>query len=298
MPTGVQTPPRPRGFEQFVTGDTAGLVYHISSGLPYSLEHTCQSDVICLVLGSIAGTAQYDCGERRPVLFRGETLAYHPPGTRLRFDASDVRHGFIAFAYPDRFQAAIDDGPRLSLHAGNRENLNAGGVRPLAQYVRRRILSRERLAKSEMQSLATLAWLEAARHLRPARRGRDARLSDDEFQRVREYVADHIGRTIYCADIAAAVGLPLRVVSDGIKTRTGSSLYQFVAEQRVEAARQLIERSALPLSEIAGTCGFSSQQHMTTVFGQRVGVTPMGLRSGFGDNRNCESATSGPAARR
>jgi len=280
MHPGTRALPRRRGFDQFVTTDSAGLVCHISSDLPYSLEHVCQSDVICLVLGSIAGTAQYDDGTPQPVLFRGDTLAYHPPGTRLRIDAAEVRHGFIAFSYPERFQAVIDDGPRLSGQSGNRENLNSDGVRHLAQYVRRRILSGERLARPEVQSLATLAWMEAARHLQPRRRARGTRLTDEEFRRVSEYVTEHIGRPIGCADIADAVGLPLRLVFDGVKARTGSSLYRFVTERRVDMALALIRRSDMALSEVASTCGFSSQQHMTSVFSQRVGVTPMGVRSG------------------
>jgi AraC-like DNA-binding protein len=34
----------------------------------------------------------------------------------------------------------------------------------------------------------------------------------------------------------------------------------------------------LPISEIASSCGFADQSHLTRVFRRRVGATPRGIR--------------------
>jgi len=53
-----------------------------------------------------------------------------------------------------------------------------------------------------------------------------------------------------------------------------------VIERRVERARGLIERAALPLKQVAAACGFTDQAHMTRVIKARLGVTPGQLQKG------------------
>ena len=51
-----------------------------------------------------------------------------------------------------------------------------------------------------------------------------------------------------------------------------------VVERRIERARQLLRTGDLALKEIAATCGFSDQAHMTRAFRQSYGVTPRRFR--------------------
>ncbi|WP_373686898.1 helix-turn-helix domain-containing protein [Paraburkholderia youngii] len=84
--------------------------------------------------------------------------------------------------------------------------------------------------------------------------------------------------SLSCADIAAVLDLPVRVVFDGVKARTGYSLYRFVLEKRISAAAQMLRATDAPLCEVAAVCGFSSQQHMTALFSERIGTTPLRFR--------------------
>lgn len=56
-------------------------------------------------------------------------------------------------------------------------------------------------------------------------------------------------------------------------------MHQFLLDKRVEQAAALLTNSSLSIAEIAYACGFSSQSHMTTVFGKRVGVPPAQYRT-------------------
>jgi AraC family transcriptional regulator len=271
-----------RGMEQFGVppSSTPGLAYWRSSTKPYTLDYTTTSDTICLVFGHIATQTRYDDEPARPLAFRPETAAFHPRGCRLRVDAKAVSEGFVAFSYAN----ASESGPGRNAiaplqHAGNRENIGVEGIRHLIRYARARLMGATQPDPWEMQCLSTLVHVEIEQALsRPVPR-RTPRLTDAGFDRLEAYIRDHIDSTITCADLARELDLPLRSVFDAVKARTGQSLYRLVVERRLDAAMHLLRESDMPLCEVAAACGFASQQHMTTLFSQRRGMTPRRARS-------------------
>lgn len=282
--TGGTAPIPYRGLEQFdLVASTPGLDYCVSGERSYALDLSNDTDVICLLLGGIVSEAKFDDDASRPLTFQAETSAFHPRGGNVRVKAGAVRHGFVAFSYSEEFQRHADDGnlgrARLS---GSRNNIQPEGIRNLARYARHRVLSNEGFSQLEVQCLATLVYLETIRHLESVREPRKATLSDREFQLVCDYIAQELDGNITCAKIAAAVGLPLRVIFDGIKARTGYTPYRFVIEKRIEASLHMLTHSDLPISEIAFACGFSSQQHMTAVLSDKLGNTPQRIRKAQG----------------
>jgi AraC family transcriptional regulator len=103
-------------------------------------------------------------------------------------------------------------------------------------------------------------------------------LSDHAFDTIAAFVDAELGSDMTCARLAAAARVPLRVVFDGMKMRTGMSPYRFVMEKRVERAQAMLRNSDMPISEIALACGFSSQQHLTSTLSARLGRTPQRIR--------------------
>ncbi|MFM0336941.1 helix-turn-helix domain-containing protein [Paraburkholderia fungorum] len=258
-----------------------GLEYCISGAQPYTLEIHTPSDMICLLLGTIDSQTRYDNGPMLPLTFRAETAAFHPRGGRMQIDAQLVRHGFIAFRYDDTFQRRTTDRCTDALRRrGNRSNLGADAIRHLVRYARLKVPPERarRVDSWEIECLATLAWIETTRHLENTADKRKPGISDAEFSRLEQYVADNLEHNLSCADIAATLDLPVRVVFDGVKARSGYSLYRFVLEKRISAAAQMLRTTAAPLCEVAAACGFSSQQHMTALFSERIGTTPLRFR--------------------
>lgn len=271
-----------RRIERFsVVAGAPGLEYCISGAQPYTLELHNPSDMICLLLGTIVSQTRYDDGPMLPLTFRAETAAFHPRGGSMHIDAQRVGHGFIAFRYSDAFPRRISDryadAPR---RAGNRSNLGADAIRHLVRYARLKMPLERSLPVDpwEIQCLATLAWIETTRYLENTADKRQPGISDTEFANLEDYVADNIEHGLSCADIAAVLDLPVRVVFDGVKARTGYSLYRFVLEKRITAAAQMLRTTDAPLCEVAAACGFSSQQHMTALFSERIGTTPLRFR--------------------
>ncbi|WP_027794455.1 helix-turn-helix domain-containing protein [Paraburkholderia acidipaludis] len=272
-----------QGFEQFgLASGAPGLDYCISGAEPYLLDSINRNDVICLLLGDIASEARYDDEQLAAHTFKGETLAFHPKGSRMWINALEVRQRFIAFRCQDTLlEPMCERGAAALRRNGNVDNIAAAAIQHLVRYARRKVAGTGRLDPWEAQCVGTLACLETVRALeRPA--PRKIALSDTQFARMEEFIAANLAENLTCPQIAGALDLPVRAVVDGVKGRTGYSLYRFVVDKRVEAAATLLRDTDLPISDIAFGCGFSSQQHMTSVFAERLGVTPMRLRKGAG----------------
>lgn len=270
----------PQGLEQFqVRASAGGVSYCIAGPRPYHLEFANNVDVICLLLGDIVSRSRFEDDLEADLVFQGDTAAFHPRDGLVRVRAEQVRHGFIAFGYSSAFQDLTDDnGIEALRRAGTRNNVHRGEIKHLARYVRERIRARQRLEPLEVQSLATLIYVNTLRSLDTVRDREGVRLSDDEFRRIRDFIDAELAGEISCESIAVAAGLPLRVVFDGMKARTGMSPYRFVIERRLSCARRMLLDSDLPISDIALACGFSSQQHLTSTMSAKLGETPRRLR--------------------
>ena len=82
------------------------------------------------------------------------------------------------------------------------------------------------------------------------------------------------------SDLAKAAGLSSSHFSSVFKSITGETPYSFVLRRRAEYARDLVIGTHEPLSWVAYEAGFSSQAHMTTVFGAVFCTTPAAMRDG------------------
>jgi AraC family transcriptional regulator len=273
---------RPRdfgGLEQFAArGSVGDIGYCIAGASPYALEFNNDDDVICLLLGDILSATKFEDDPERPLRFAGHTSAFHPRGGNVRVRADEVRRGFIAFSYGRKFEEAFDDiDLEPARRAGSRNNIRKASIDALAKYTLGRLSSPEPLSSFEMQSLASLLYLETIRAL-DLRTARPHGLSDAEFAAIRDYIDAELANEMTCARLASVAGVPLRVVFDGMRQRTGMSPHRFVLEKRIERAGSLLSSTRLSIAEIALACGFSSQAHMTSTLSKRLGITPRKLR--------------------
>jgi len=62
------------------------------------------------------------------------------------------------------------------------------------------------------------------------------------------------------------------------RATTGMTPHRYVLKRRLEQARQLLEHVESSIAEVAITCGFSSQAHLTLAFRKEFGVTPAEYR--------------------
>jgi AraC family transcriptional regulator len=103
-------------------------------------------------------------------------------------------------------------------------------------------------------------------------------LSQQKLRQAIAYIQDHLAQEISLTVIAAHLNMSHYHFCRLFKQSTGLSLHQYVIQQRVERAKQLLLHGKLSISEIAIACGFSHQSHLTRYFKRLTGVTPKTLR--------------------
>jgi AraC-like DNA-binding protein len=110
-----------------------------------------------------------------------------------------------------------------------------------------------------------------------ARRGRHSArggLAPWQERRAKGLLDANLDGEIRLADVARACGLSFGYFAHAFKRSTGLAPHRWLLQRRVERAKDLLQRSDLPLAEIALTCGFADQSHLGRVFGRMVGTPP------------------------
>ncbi len=99
-------------------------------------------------------------------------------------------------------------------------------------------------------------------------------LPPDRLRLAIEFINDRLEQDIKLADIAQIVNISQYYFSRLFKQSMGVTPYQYVIQQRVEKAKQLLKQKDLSIADIALRCGFNSQSHLTFCFRRATGVTP------------------------
>jgi len=186
------------------------------------------------------------------------------------------RHINIYF-HADKFDDALENSTSPLQLPHPVLNLVVPGIRGFADRLVEEMQSPGMLNADAADSLARLMLVHVARHLRrtPAP---SQTLSPALLARLREYVTTCLGERILVADLARLAGMPPDRFAATYKEQTGQSPHQFVLALRLEHAAGLLRQSSLSVADIAHTCGFASQQHLTNVMHSRLGVTPRRYR--------------------
>jgi AraC-like DNA-binding protein len=156
-------------------------------------------------------------------------------------------------------------------------NIAVPGIRGLADQLIEELQSPVMLNADAADSLARLLLVKVARHLRRAPATSRA-LAPALLARLRDYVMAHLSERILVADLAQQAGLSLDRFALAYKEQTGQSPHQFVLALRLEHAAELLRHSSLSVADVAHSCGFASQQHLTNVMHSHLGVTPRRYR--------------------
>lgn len=102
-------------------------------------------------------------------------------------------------------------------------------------------------------------------------------LPQQKLRQAIEYIQEHLAQEISLNELAEYLGISRYYFCRLFKQSTGLSPYQYVIQQRVERAKQLLLQGTLSISDIAIACGFAHQSHLNRHFKRLTGVTPKTL---------------------
>lgn len=107
-----------------------------------------------------------------------------------------------------------------------------------------------------------------------------AALTPAQLAIAKELIASHLDGDLSVERIAQECSLTRSHFSRAFKEATGVAPHAWLLQMRVERARELLRAvPPMPMSEIAGHCGFADQPHLTRVFTRLTGETPSAWRS-------------------
>jgi AraC family transcriptional regulator len=174
---------------------------------------------------------------------------------------------------------ALEDDVKLAEELGTNDPL----LEQLALSLDATARDWEPSARTYVDQLSNLLATQLARHHSAGRKVtgiRQTGLSDRQFGRVRDLLADRLAEPVPLADMARVAGLSVSQFSRQFKAAAGLAPHKFLLKMRVRQAELLLRTGSLPIAEIAARCGFSHQEHLTRVMRAHLGTTPGAVRNG------------------
>ena len=104
-------------------------------------------------------------------------------------------------------------------------------------------------------------------------------LSERQLLQVLEYINEYLDREIKLADLAQLLDMSQFHFSYLFKRSLGIPPYQYLLQQRIEQAKQLLMQKERSIMDIALECGFNSHSHLSRQFRQFTGMTPKVYRA-------------------
>lgn|GEM_PF-2117169 len=106
----------------------------------------------------------------------------------------------------------------------------------------------------------------------------DSSNKEQVILKIKSYVKENYSNSIALNDISALVHLSPNYISRIFSQNTGMTLRQYLMNVRLQAAKNLLTNTALPVEEISCLVGYLDVSYFRKIFKQKVGRTPGSLR--------------------
>jgi len=104
-------------------------------------------------------------------------------------------------------------------------------------------------------------------------------------RRVLAYIHENPCRKISLDDLLEQAGMGKTAFLDAFRTVTGTTPLQYIIGQRLENARDFLENTDLPISQIARECGFSDPLYFSRCFRRHFAASPTQYRRALRSRR-------------
>jgi len=101
---------------------------------------------------------------------------------------------------------------------------------------------------------------------------------------LQSWIVDHPGAALDVPSLARRAAMSLRNFSRVFRAQVGLGPAAYVERVRLDAARGLLESSALSIEQVAQRSGFGTPETLRRTLARRIGLTPREYRSRFGTN--------------
>lgn len=251
---------------------------HLLEAGTHFLHFAPERAVLDIFLGSTEGKVRYNCETEAPDRTLALSFSFIPaarahglelirsgPSVLMSFEPENLRVVPAAEAI-----AAIEE------PIWNRTDTGLTGAGIL---VKEFLEGRSHVPKSsETQFVADLLSIRLMQIIQ-SKTTRPVSMSYRPMQRAVEFIDAQDSHKLSLEEIASAAGMSPYHFARVFRATFGVGVKRYVLLRRIERAQDLIAKTDQSLAEIAYAVGFSSQSHMTSVFGNLAGRTPASFRS-------------------
>lgn len=104
---------------------------------------------------------------------------------------------------------------------------------------------------------------------------------ESKIQGVQSYITEHLDGDLGVEALADHAGMSPRNFARVFAREVGMPPGRFVEQARLERARQCLEQSEAPITQVARRCGYSTPEGMRHAFDRHLGVGPREYRRRF-----------------
>lgn len=101
------------------------------------------------------------------------------------------------------------------------------------------------------------------------------------FRSMISYIHDNYMNKISLDNIASAAGVSRSKCCRLFRNQAGQSPAQFIGDYRLEKSRNYLEKTTVPIAEVAQNCGFPQVTYFDRVFLDKYGQTPLKYRKQY-----------------
>jgi LacI family transcriptional regulator len=105
-------------------------------------------------------------------------------------------------------------------------------------------------------------------------------VGDPVVRHAMQILVERISKIVSVEEWAMTIGVSRRVLERRFRKSLGRSPHSMMLHERVELAKKLLTTTDLPITIIAESCGFQSNERLTVNFRNTVGVPPATYRRG------------------
>ncbi|VVJ24495.1 Transcriptional regulator [Amycolatopsis camponoti] len=105
--------------------------------------------------------------------------------------------------------------------------------------------------------------------------------STSSTKAARAWALENLHRPLTLRELAAREAMSTRTFTRRFRDEVGISALQWLTQQRIERARQLLEESDLPVDRVATEAGFGTAASLRQHFQAALGVSPSAYRTTF-----------------
>lgn len=113
------------------------------------------------------------------------------------------------------------------------------------------------------------------------------KVDSNEFSKVVNsainHILHHLEASLKLNTVAATLHISPDYLSAAFKKETGVTFTQFVKQQKIGAAKEILKNTTLSIVEIASSLSFSNQSYFCKVFKEETGMSPITYRNLIND---------------